>query len=109
MIKEKITGKEKAFIDHTFLTTREVCDLLRVSGKTLWVWKEEGRFVMPYRSAQRRLLYPTAEVLDWLEKRRCGATAEATKAEATKAEVTKAEMVAWLERKCAKAETSKVA
>lgn len=91
--------KEKANEEVTYMTTREVCRLLRVTRQALCLWRKKGAFVEPTVLSGRKYLYPKADVYEWLEKKR--AKTEMSKAEMSKAKMSKTEMVAWLERKVA--------
>jgi excisionase family DNA binding protein len=50
-----------------FMTTREVCDLARVSANTLTRWAREGRMPAPVQPSSRKRLWPQREIRQWLE------------------------------------------
>ena len=49
-----------------FLTTREVCALLRIKDETLFEWVKEGKFPRPLRPTSRTSRWPKVSVRRWL-------------------------------------------
>ena len=47
-----------------FLTTPELCELLKVNRTTVWRWREKG---MPYLGSGKTIRYDKNEVLQWLK------------------------------------------
>lgn len=56
-----------------FLTTKEVCGLLKISKTMLYNLRATGEFsVVPYRIGNK-VLWKQEEVLQWMETQRCHA------------------------------------
>lgn len=56
-------------IDEQFLKPEEVASWIKVSEKTLAVWRCEGRYKLNFVKVGGRVLYPQSEVLKFLESR----------------------------------------
>ena len=54
-------------MDQELLTTKELCEWLRISKATASRWRQEG---MPYIGRERSLRYSKEKVQEWLENQK---------------------------------------
>ncbi|MBD3306566.1 helix-turn-helix domain-containing protein [candidate division KSB3 bacterium] len=53
----------------TYLTSSEVCEMIRVGKSTLYHWVEEGKVPHYKRPVDGKLLFKEEEIIDWIEGR----------------------------------------
>ncbi|KGG81091.1 hypothetical protein Y919_02755 [Caloranaerobacter azorensis H53214] len=51
--------------EEELITTKELCDWLKISKATASRWRKQG---MPYHGKDRSLRYKKSEVIKWLEE-----------------------------------------
>jgi predicted DNA-binding transcriptional regulator AlpA len=52
-------------MEEKYITTKELCDWLRISRSTATLWRKQG---MPYFGKDRSLRYKKSEIEKWLNE-----------------------------------------
>lgn len=64
-IKQALQNRTPHLNGEKYLTNREVCQLLRISSRTLQNWRDTGE--IPFIRLKRKILYQQSEILKLLE------------------------------------------
>jgi excisionase family DNA binding protein len=52
-------------MEEGLITTKELCEWLRISKATVSNWRKQG---LPYYGKDRSLRYKKSEIMEWLDK-----------------------------------------
>lgn len=67
-IQQALQNRAPHLDGEKYLTKREVCQLLRISSRTLQNWRETGK--IPFIKLKGKILYPHSEILKLLKNSR---------------------------------------
>lgn len=65
-IQQALQNRTPNLNGEKYLTNREVCQLLRISSRTLQNWRDTEK--IPFIKLKGKIMYKEAELLEWLEK-----------------------------------------
>jgi excisionase family DNA binding protein len=68
IIQQALKNRTPHLNGEKFLTNHDVCQMLRISSRTLQDWRDTGK--IPFIRIKGKILYKESEVVRWLNGRR---------------------------------------
>lgn len=65
-IQQALQNRTPHLNGEKYLTNREVCQLLRISSRTLQNWRDTGK--IPFIKLKEKILYKESEILAFIKK-----------------------------------------